>query len=119
MDSLFKYATRDSIKQYMFNEKLTLSELVEDETKLLTSLGQTKMGVFKELQRANQFTAQSNNPTHLLYLVKVRGELDITGVVPPLGESDTRVLCQTTGILTLGGTKVLHALSNQHVFIRF
>lgn len=119
LDSLFKYVTADSIKQYMFSEKIALPDLQEDQTQLFTSLGKTKMGAFKELQRANQYTAQSNNPTHLLYLVKVRGELDIPGVVPPVGEADTRVLCQTTGILTSGGTKVLHALNNQHAFIRF
>lgn len=119
LDSLFKYATVDSIRQYMFKEKLTLAELQEDQTLELRSIGGTTMGVFKELQRANQYTTQSNNPTHLLYLVRVRGALDIPGVVPPVGEADTRVLCQTTGILTSGGTKVLHALNNQHAFIRF
>lgn len=119
LDTLFKYVNVDSIRQYMFNAKITLPELQENETQLYTSLGQTRMGAFKELQLANQYTAQSNNRTYLLYLVRVRGALDVPGVLPPLGEADTRVLCQTTGILTSNGSKVLHALSNQHVFIRF
>jgi hypothetical protein len=119
LDTLYKYITADSIRQYMFNDRITLDDIGEDETKLFTNRSKTNMGVFKELQRANQFTMYTNNPTYLLYLVKIRGSLDVPGVIPPTGEEDIRVRCQTTGIETSNGATILHVLNNQHQFIRF
>jgi hypothetical protein len=119
LDSLFKYVTADSIKQYMFNEKLQLAELPENETRVYQSIGEIQMGVYKELQQANSYTERTNAPTHLLYLVKIRGTLDVPGTTPPANENDIRVLCQTTGILTFNGERVLHVLNNNHTYIRF
>lgn len=119
LDTLYKYITADSIRQYMFSDKITLSDIGEDETKLFTSRGKVSHGVFKELQRANTYTQYTNNPTYLLYLVKVRGSLDVPGVTPPVGEEDIRVRCQTTGVQTSNGSTILHVLNNQHQFIRF
>jgi hypothetical protein len=119
LDSLYKYITADSVRQYMFSEKIALKELPEQQTQSYSSLGKTSMGVFKELQTANIYTDRTNAPTFLLYLVKVRGSLDEPGTVPPANEIDIRVICQTTGIQTSNGAKTLHVLSNTHSFVRF
>lgn len=119
LDSLYKYITADSVKQYMFNEKITLDDIGEDETKMYTNHIDTDFGVFKERQRDNAYTQYSNNPSYLLYLVKVRGSLDVPGVTPPPNEIDIRARCQTTGIQTSNGATILHVLNNQHQFIRF
>jgi hypothetical protein len=119
LDSLYKYITPDSIRQYMFNDKITLDDIDADETKMFPNHIQTQLGVFKELQRDNAYTQYSNNPTYLLYLVKVRGSLDVPGTIPPAGEEDIRVRCQTTGVQTSNGATILHVLNNQHQFVRF
>ncbi|MEI6950230.1 hypothetical protein V9K67_23820 [Paraflavisolibacter sp. H34] len=119
LDSLYKYITADSVRQYMFSEKLSLQELPAQLPQAYSSLGKTAMGVFKELQTANTYTERTNAPTYLLYLVKVRGTLDEPGTVPPASEIDIKVLCQTTGIQTANGAKTLHVLANTHPFVRF
>jgi hypothetical protein len=119
MDSLYKYITADSVRQYMFSEKIVLQDLPENETRAFASLGKTSMGAYKELQTANDYTQYTNAPTYFLYLVKIRGELDIPGSVPPQNEEDIKVRCQTTGIQTSNGAKTLHVLNNQHTFVRF
>lgn len=119
LDSLYKYISADSIRQYLFTEEIRMGEMPVNETKPYTSLGNTSMGVFRELQVANEYTVRTNAPTYLLYLVKVRGDLDLPGVLYPPAEIDIRVRCQTTGILTSNGTKTMHVLNNQHAFVRF
>jgi hypothetical protein len=119
LDSLYKYITVDSVKQYMFGERIELAAMPENETKVFQSAAGIATGVYKELQQANAYTERTNAPTHLLYLVKIRGALDIPGTTPPVNENDIRVLCQTTGILTSNGETVLHVLNNTHSFIRF
>ena len=119
LDTMYKYISADSIRQYMFSDKITLDDIDEDETKLYQNRANVSMGVFKELQRANQYTQYTNNPTYLLYLVKVRGGLDVPGVTPPTGQEDIRVRSQTTGIQTSNGATILHVLNNQHQFVRF
>ena len=119
MDSLYKYITADSVRQYLFAESITLDNLTADQPQPFTSRGNTSMAVLKQLQVANAFTERTNAPTYLLYLIKVRGTLDLPGTVPPQNEIDISVLCQTTGIRTSNGTKTLHVLNNQHSFVRF
>lgn len=119
LDSLYKYITVDSVRQYLFSEEIRMGDMPVNEAKQYTSEANTNMAVYRELQVANEFTVRTNSPTYLLYLVKVRGDLDIPGVIPPLNETDIRVRCQTTGILTSNGSTVLHVLNNQHAFVRF
>lgn len=121
LDSLYKDLKTDSILQYMFNDKITLDNTQELQPKLYTSQTETgiKMGVMKELQTGGGYTERSNAPTYLLYFVKVRGDIDVPGTVPPANEADIRVVCQTTGILPQNGARILHVLSNLHTFSRF
>lgn len=119
LDSLYKYISVDSIRQYLFNQEIRLGDLPINEVSPQTSVANTTMGAFREQQTAPEFTQRTQAPTYLLYLVKVRGTIDIPGVVYPVAEADTRVRCQTTGILTSNGQKVLHVLNNQHHFVRF
>lgn len=121
LDSLYKDIRADSLQQYLFTDKILLAEAQELQPRLHTSQTETgiKMGVMKEGQTGGVYTERSNAPTYLLYLVKVRGDIDVPGQVPPANESDIRVLCQTTGILPQNGQKVLHVLSNLHTFSRF
>lgn len=121
IDSLFKDLKADSILQYVFSDKITLAEAQELQPKLYSpqTSADLRMGVMKELQTSTLYTERSNAATYLLYFVKVRGDVDIPGVIPPANESDIRVVCQTTGILPENGQRVLHVLSNLHVFARF
>lgn len=121
LDSLFKDVKADTVLQYMFSDKITLDNTQELQPRLYTSQTETglKMGVMKELQTGGVYTERSNAPTYLLYFVKVRGDIDVPGAIPPANESDIRVVCQTTGILPQNGERILHVLSNLHTFSRF
>lgn len=119
LDSLISSMTADSLKQYMFNETVTLDNSPEFQAKPITSLANTKHGSIKVLQNAAPYTDRTSAPTYLLYFVKVRGALDIPGVTPPANETDISVLCQTTGIQTSNGATTLHVLNNNHFFVSF
>jgi hypothetical protein len=119
LDSLYKYISADSIRQSMYSKSLRMADMPLNEVSQQTSEANTTMGIFRELQTANEYTQRTNAPTYLLYLVKIRGDIDVPGVVYPTAEVDTRVRCQTTGILTSNGAKVLHVLNNLHQFVRF
>jgi hypothetical protein len=119
LDSLINNITEDSLRQYMFNEPITLDNAPELQAKAYTSKGNTNQAAIKVLQTAAPYINRTTAPTYLLFFVKVRGALDTPGITPPTNESDISVLCQTTGILTSNGTKVLHVLNNLHFFSTF
>lgn len=120
LDSLFKDLTADSIRQYIFNETIELGSASELKATPYTSRANTPMAVVKQLQTgAPYINNMIKSPTYLLYFVKVRGALDEPGVVPPQGENDISVLCQTTGIKTSNGATTMHVLVNNHTFVRF
>ena len=124
LDSLINDISADSIRQYMFNETIELESAPELKAQPYTSLGNTSMGVLKQLQTGSPYVDRTRAPTYLLYFVKVRGALDEPGVTPPVGQTDLLVVCQTTGIKTSGiktqpGSTTLHVLSNTHTFVRF
>ena len=117
-DSLYQDITIDSVKQYLFDKKITLDE-AKIEAQPYTSLGKTSCAVVKQLQTDFQYVERSSAPTYLLYFIKVRGALDIPGTPPPANETDISVVCQTTGIQTSNGATTLHVLSNRHIFSSF
>lgn len=131
LDSLYKDVTADSLRQYFFNEKLTLDDApIEPEVHQVTSLGHTSCGVSKRQWTVLELNGNdgglpnwTNTPLFGLYYTFVRGTLDVPGVTPPPNEADIKVLCQTEGILPKSdkGTydQVLHVLANTHTFIRF
>ena len=119
LDSLIMAINGDSLRQYMFNEEITLQNAPEFQAKAYTSIGRTTNATLKVLQTATPYIDRTSAATYLLYFVKVRGALDIPGVTPPLNENDLQVLCQTTGIKTSNGATTLHVLSNLHFFSTF
>ncbi|WP_295121429.1 hypothetical protein [uncultured Chitinophaga sp.] len=120
MDSLYRDLTADSIRQYMFADKIPVSALTSEDPVLKSSLAGTSMAVRKRRQQVS--TDFSFEPVYYLYLVKVRGGLDDPNN-PPSGNDpnvDATVLCQTTGIETQNGKgTILHVLQNSHGFVRF
>lgn len=121
LDSLYKDVPADSIRQYLFDAKITLAEAkIDPEVDLIKSKAGTQCA-FSKVQLTStpenylQFTS---TPTYSLYYTLVRGALDVPGVTPPSNEIDIKVQCQTTGIETASGS-ILHVLSNQHTFVRF
>src|SRR5688572_6975352 len=112
LDSLYKYITVDSVRQYFFDQEIRIGDQPDNEVKTYTSTVNTSKVVFKELQVANDYTVRTQAPTYLMYLVKVRGVVDVPEVVYPSTEVDTRVRCQTTAILTSNGAKTLHVMNN-------
>jgi hypothetical protein len=131
LDSLYKDITADSVRQYFFDEKLTLEDaIVEPEVKQVKSRANTNCGVSKRQFTVLELNGNdgglptwTNSPIFGLYYTKIRGALDVPGTTPPANEIDIKVLCQTTGILPASdkGTydQVLHVLSNTHTFVRF
>ncbi len=119
MDTLYKEINADSIRQYLFSDKLTLANASEVASKVQT-LGKTNAAVHKIKQTDPAYYQWSSTPVFMLYYTRVRGDLDDpNGTVDPNDPNrDTRVVCQTTGIETSSGT-TLHVLSNTHVFVRF
>jgi hypothetical protein len=120
LDSLVKAITADSLRQYMFKEKITLDNAPELQAAPYTSLGNTTQGALKVLQTGTPYVgSRTTAATYLLFFVKVRGALDVPGVTPPATEVDISALCQTTGILTSNGATVLHVIANTHSFSTF
>lgn len=131
LDSLYKDMTADSVRQYFFDEKITLQDaVIEPEVKELLSQGNITCGFSKRMWTILELNGNdgglpnwTNTPAYGLYYTRVRGTLDVPGTTPPANEIDIKVLCQTTGILPTspkaGVEQVLHVLSNQHTFIRF
>jgi hypothetical protein len=118
LDSLFKEMTADSLRQYLFTEKLTLADASKTQPVPYTSKANTPFALWKQLQTSSTYTQYTSGAVYLLYFVKVRGELDSPLTTPPQNEIDINVQCQTTGIEPSSGG-ILHVLSNQHTFVRF
>jgi hypothetical protein len=132
LDSLYKDMKPDSIRQYFFDKKFTLADaVIEPEVETTTSKGNTTCGISKrrfdinELKQDGGLPNFTNTPAYGLYYTRVRGALDVPGIIPPANEIDIKVLCQTSGIEPSPPSKgaayeqVLHVLSNQHTFARF
>jgi len=112
IDSLVKDISADSVRQYMFGETIELSSAPLFATGAtvpsITSLANTPMVAFRQLQTGAPYTTMTAAPTYLLYLGK-----------PGAAVNTTSVLCQTTGIKTSNGNTTLHVLANGHTFSRF
>jgi hypothetical protein len=120
IDSLFNIITADSIRQYMFSNKITVAESPTVITPV-TSIGKTTCAIQKFLQTDGSYYQWGNTPVYSLYLIRVRGAIDDPNAtpVPDDPNADTRIICQTTGIQTSSGATIMHVLSNAHTFVRF
>lgn len=95
LDSLISNINEDSVRQYILNETIELKTAPELIPATYTSLGNTTMGVLKQLQTGAAYLERTQAPTYLLFYVKVRGALDQPGVTPPVNQNDITVQCQT------------------------
>ena len=112
--------TVDSLKAYLFNDRLTLAEATVPYHRITSEAGFSAFAYHKQL-RSTSGTNWSSHPVYHLYFVKIRGQEDIVaddGATVPVGDdpADLRIRCQTTGIETASGS-ILHVLANTHVFI--
>lgn len=131
LDSLYANITADSVRQYFFNEKITLADSpVEPEVVQITSRGNTSCGYSKRLFTVLELNGNdgglftwTNEPIYGLFYTRVRGALDVPGVPSLPTETDIKVLCQTQGIMPRSDKgaydQMLHVLSNTHTFVRF
>lgn len=124
LDSLFKHYTpkmlQDSMSVYLFNERIVRDNLTEAGTIFQPQEPSTKTLVTLEQSTSTDYIRDgiiSQGPK-LLYLTKIYGERDVMkngAWVDPSGNprlNDTKVLCQTSGIISTTG--IVHVLSNQH-----
>ena len=115
LETLYGTITADSIRQYFFNQKITL-QAAPELPMIIESKGNTNCAIQKIKQTDPQYYTWSSEPVYFLYYIKVVGELD-----PPDGtatDEDRKVVCQTSNIETVSGN-MLHVLNNNHIFIRF
>jgi hypothetical protein len=119
LDSVYKYMTADSLRQYILQTTVTLDAALETPVAYVTA-GKTNAAVQKIKQTDPAYSQWSTYPVYTLYFIKVRGTMDDPDNPPPPNDPDvdTRVSCQTTGIQTSSGT-TLHVLSNLHIFSTF
>ncbi|WP_442590009.1 hypothetical protein ACSBL2_01990 [Pedobacter sp. AW31-3R] len=104
---MFSELPADSVRQYLFNEKITMNSLTTTPT-VYTSKGETEALLSKTLQTDPQYYQWSSEPVYFMYYGKM------------YGQTLTSVQCQTTGILTQSGNgTVLHVLRNTHRFVNF
>ncbi|MES2646178.1 MAG: hypothetical protein V4717_04835 [Bacteroidota bacterium] len=117
---MFNQVSADSIRQYLFVDKYSL-ENTPEAVKQVVSVGKTNCGLQKILQTGGEYYQWGSTPVYSLYFTKIRGSLDDPNAAydPNNPDNDTRVICQTTGILTNNGSNVLHVLANTHLFVRF
>ena len=119
LDSLYKRYPADTLRDYIFNEKIRLEDYDRDSPKLITSASGKTFQVF--VRTDNDFFVDdrwSSVEPNFLYLSKVVGSVDPYGVDPltiPAQERDLNIRAQTQGIIDPNGN-MLHVLSNLHTF---
>ncbi len=131
LDSLYASITADSVRQYFFNEQISLDNSpIEPEVKQINSRGNTSCGYSKRMFTVLELNGNdgglftwTNNPIYGLIYTRVRGALDVPGIPSLPTETDIKVLCQTQGIMPRSDKgsydQMLHVLSNTHTFVRF
>ncbi|SFC66878.1 hypothetical protein SAMN04487907_1078 [Zunongwangia mangrovi] len=121
LDSIYSRYPADTIRDYIFNERIMLEELAERGSPLtLNSASGKEFQVFTRTD--NDFFAGerwSSVEPDFLYLTKIIGEnIDPIGVDPitiPFEERDISVRMQTQGIIDPDGN-MMHVISNTHSF---
>lgn len=119
LDSLYARITPDSLRQYLFTEKIQTADYSDDLVHVTENLGKTSSGIKRMLATDPAYYQWSSQPVYLLFYVKVRGKVDVTGEPATIDNPfDISVQCQTTGIETASGG-ILHVLANTHTFSTF
>lgn len=110
-------ASLDSVRMYIFKERLTRDDLTK-EGKVYTSLLGMEMKLSKE--PVSQYTGDLVNKPEYLYFIRKMGkrfdtyEETVAGTVGQ-SEKDQRIQVQTSGIITTTG--VVHVLANSHKLV--
>lgn len=121
MDSLWLDIKADSLRQYIFADKIEIASLPAEDIVQKTSVAGIGMAV-RKVRQTSGYNEWSSAPVYFLNLIKIKGTIDDPDAAPIPNDPfrDVSVQCQTTGILTRNGSgTVLHVLRNQHTFIRF
>lgn len=119
LDSIYKKMPADTLRDYIFTEKIKVDDLKRSEPKSLKSASGKTFQIF--IRTDNDFfigERWSSVEPDFLYLTKIVGTVDPIGVDPstlPLNERDIDVRAQTTGIIDPNGN-MLHVLNNMHRF---
>ncbi|QQT63514.1 hypothetical protein I6I97_06925 [Sphingobacterium multivorum] len=126
LDSLFKYypqkMLQDTMSVYLFSDRIVRDNLTESGTIFQTQEPTTKLLVTLEKSTNGDYLEDgiiSQGPK-LLYLTKIYGERDVMkngSLSDPSGKAnlnDTKLLCQTSGIISTTG--IVHVLNNQHIW---
>lgn len=106
---------KDSVRAYLFPEKIERAGLTKD-GKLYTSKDSEQRHIsLREDPTGEYQTGGLTIIPEYIYFSKVIGAVDpVDNSDVPEAERDTRIIAQTTGIITTTG--VLHVLSNSHIF---
>jgi len=118
-DSLDLPSLRDSLRSYMFHDRITRDNIGQIGKLATANDGEVRL---IQLQPTTDYTTSAvftTKPEYIYFtkMVALPGSpipTDSTGISQLLPQQLIPVLCQTTGILTTTG--VLHVLSNQHIF---
>jgi hypothetical protein len=118
-DSLDLPSLKDSLRSYMFHDRITRDNIGQIGKLETANDGEVRL---IQLRSTTDYTNSSvfiTDPEYIYFskMVALPGypiPTDSTGIRQLSPDQLTLVLCQTTGILTTTG--VLHVLNNQHVF---
>ncbi|MBS7563724.1 hypothetical protein KHS38_04850 [Mucilaginibacter sp. Bleaf8] len=121
-DSLNFTALKDSLRAYMFKDKLTLDNLTQ--TGVYASANDGEKRLINKRPTTNYVSQIFTTNPQYIYLTKVVPlkpggpvPVDIGGVGQVDPSQLLTTLCQTTGIITTTG--ILHVLNNNHTFTYF
>ena len=124
LDSLLYYlknnknATRDSLKMYMFNQKLTNDVLTNTGKYYMSGLAKDSAAISYEESKDGSLGYNSNFNTlpKVIYFTHVFKKYLLTELTPSFkipSDVGTRVICKTQGIITSNG--VVHVLAPTHL----
>jgi hypothetical protein len=121
-DSLNFVSLKDSLRAYMFKDKLTLDNLTE--TGVYVSANDGEKRLINKRPTTDYTSSIFTTDPQYLFLTKVVPlkpggpvPVDIDGVGQVNPSQLLTTLCQTTGIITTTG--ILHVLNNYHTFTYF
>jgi hypothetical protein len=102
MDSLKKYVTADTLRNYLFNDPVKFEDLSTSEPNEFVSRSGREFGFELVEQTGFQYTEWTNTPVYLLSINRRINSLEIKNFV------------QSSNIQT--NTGVVHAMANTHIF---